>query len=155
VLLLLGLADLIDLGDQSDEASVDLFVRQIFDTLLLGNLEFLLGVDVGLVGIAEGVLEQELRAFGRALIFIKAFSGIRFNTLKRIVESELILHLIIITRNIAEKHFGSQAEEEPKARDGVVFVFDVACFEILLDAPFEERHLGVGFFQAVRFEVPP
>lgn len=50
---LLCLGDLVDLGNQPQKPSLNLLVGQLLDSLLLRDLQLLLGVDVALVGVAE------------------------------------------------------------------------------------------------------
>ena len=56
----LNLRNLVDLGNQSKQPSLNLFVGKLLDALLLRDLQFLLGIDVALVRITERVLEQEI-----------------------------------------------------------------------------------------------
>ena len=79
--------DLDDLGGQARETALDLFVRELLDSDFLCDFQFLLGVDVALVGVAEGVLQKELSTFGGAFVLIQTLCCIRFNTLERVVDS--------------------------------------------------------------------
>ena len=66
MLLSLLRCDRDDLGCQTLQSALDFLVGELLDTLLLRDLQFLLGVDFALAGIAEGVLKQELRTLGVA-----------------------------------------------------------------------------------------
>ena len=87
---LLCFGDLVDLGNQPQEPSLNFLVGQLLDSLLLRDLQLLLGVDVALVGVTDCVLEQELRALGRAAILIEPFRSIGLDPLKGIVDCQLV-----------------------------------------------------------------
>ena len=70
----LNLGNLVDLGNQSKQPSLNLFVRKLLDALLLCDFQFLLRIDVALVRIAERVLEQEIRTLGRVVILVHTAS---------------------------------------------------------------------------------
>ena len=109
--MLLGLADFLNARNQSDETSVDFFVRQIFDTLLLADFQLLLGVDVGLVGIAEGVLEQELRTLRATLGLKETVGNVGFNLLESEVDDSAMFSKLLVFVVEVDNDLRSEAQE--------------------------------------------
>lgn len=69
---------------------------RFFDTLLLGNLKLLLGIDIRLVGIAEGVLEQELRTLRATLGLKQSVRRISLDPLESVVTDPAMLGELFI-----------------------------------------------------------
>lgn len=81
--------DLDDLRRQTFKPFLDFLIGQRFDPLFFSDFDLLIGVDIRLVRIAEGVLKQELCAFGIALGFEKLFRHINLNALQGIIDEVL------------------------------------------------------------------
>ena len=151
----LNLGNLVDLGNQSKQPSLNLFVGKLLDALLLRDLQFLLRIDVALVRIAERVLEQELRTLGGATVLVQPLRSIRFDALKRIIDGKFILDQLIVLGVVVEQHLCSHAEKQAQSRHGVVLLLLVARLEILPDAALEQRRPRERFLMVCALKLLP
>ena len=135
------------------QSALDFLVGELLDTLLLRDLQLLLGVDFALAGIAEGVLEQELRALGVDFGLEEAFSRVCLNALQCIVDNQPVFCELLIIRCEVHDDLRPHSKKQPEAGNGVVLVVRVAIFEVLVNALAEESRPWEALLDGTGLEV--